>query len=74
MENDTNRIKIEFIKRDDNEKSIKQQSQPTFIEIHKSFTKYVSYTFKQNEVFKYKPFYLGFGVLKLRKLFMYETL
>ena len=73
MENDTNRIKIEFNKRDDNEKSIKQQSKPTFIEIHKSFTKYVSYTFKENEVFKYKPIYPEFAVLEMRNLFRYET-
>ena len=32
-----------------------------------------SYTFKQNEVLMDKPIYLGFSVLKLSKLLMYET-
>ena len=50
MENVRNRLKIEFIKRDDHREKIKQQSKLTFNGIHKSYEKYDSYTFKQNEV------------------------
>ena len=45
----------------------------TFIGIHKSYEIYDCYTFKQKEVFVYKPYYLGFSVLELRTLFMYES-
>ena len=37
MENFRNRIKVEFIQKDDNEKVFKQQSKLTFNGIHKSF-------------------------------------
>ena len=70
MVNDRKRIKIEFMKKDDNEKIIKQQSKPTFNRVHKSFTTYVSYAFKQNEVLMYKPICVGFAVLDLRNLCM----
>ena len=73
MENIRNRCKIEFIRKDDNEKIIKQQSKLTFNGIHKSYENYDSYTFKQNEVLMDKPIYLGFSVLELSKLHMYET-
>ena len=41
--------------------------------IHKSYANCDSYTFKQNEFLMDKPIYLGFTVLKLSKLLMYET-
>ena len=41
--------------------------------IHKSYTNYDSYTFKQNEVVTDKPTYLGFALLELSKILMYET-
>ena len=50
MENVRNRIKVEFIKKDENEKIVKQQSKLTFNGIHKSYENYDSFTFKQNEV------------------------
>ena len=40
--------------------------------IHKSYENYDSYTFKQNEVLMDKPIYLGFSIIELSKLFMYE--
>ena len=55
------------------EKVIKQQSILTFNGIHKSDTNYSSYTFKQNEVVMDKPVYVGFALLELSKLHMYET-
>ena len=73
MENIPNRLKIKFIKKDNYREIIKQQSKLTFNGIHKSYDNYDSYTFKQNEVLMDKPIYLGFAVLELRKLLMYET-
>ena len=45
----------------------------TFNGIHKSYEIYDSYTFKHNDVFMDKPIYLGFSMLELCKLLMYET-
>ena len=73
MENVRNRLKIKFIKKDDYREIIKQQSNLTFNGIHKSYENCDSYTFKQNEVLMEKPIYLGFSVLELSKLLMYET-
>ena len=55
-------------------KIINQQSKLTFNGIHKSYENYDSFTFKQNEVMFDKPIYLGFTVLELSKLLMYENL
>ena len=52
---------------------MKWQSKIGFIGIHKGYEKYDSFTFKQNEVLMDKPIYLGFSVLELSKLLMYET-
>ena len=73
LENVRNRINIDFIKKDDNDKIVKQQSKLTFNGIHKNYENYDSYTFKKNEVLMDKPIYLGFSVLELSKLHMYET-
>ena len=68
MEYVRNRIKVEFIRKDDTNKILKQQSELTFNGIHKSYETYDIYTFKQNEVLMDKPIYLGFSVLELSKL------
>ena len=73
MENVRNRIKVEFIRKDDTDKIIKQQSKLTFNGIHRSYEYYGSYTFEQNEVLMEKPIYLDFSVLELSKLLLYET-
>ena len=73
MENVRNGCKIKFIKKDETNKIIKRQSKLTFNGIHKQYENYDSYTFKQNEVLMDKPIYLGFSVLELSKLHMYET-
>ena len=73
MENVRNRLKIKFVKKDDYREIVKQQSKLTFNGIHKSYENCDSYTFKQNEVLMDKPIYLGFTVLELSKLHMYET-
>ena len=73
LESVRNRKKLEFIKKDDTDKVIKQQSKLTFNGFHKSYENYDRYTFKQNEVLMAKLIYLGFNVLELSKLSMYET-
>ena len=73
MENVRNCLKIKFIKKDDYREIIKHQSKLMFNGIHKSYENCDSYTFKQNEVLMDKPIYLGFTVLELSKLLMYET-
>ena len=73
MENVRNRLKIKFIKKDNYRKIIEYQSKLTFNGIHKSYENCDSYTIKQNEVLMDKPLYLGFSVLELSKLLMYET-
>ena len=52
---------------------IEQQSKLTFTGIHKSYENGDSYSIRQNEVEMDKPIYLGFTVLELSKLLMYET-
>ena len=73
MENVRNRLKIKFIKKDNYRKIKQYQSKLTFNGIHKSYENCDSYTIKQNEVLMDKPIYLGFSVLELSKLHMYET-
>ena len=73
MENVRNRCKIEIIKRNGIDKIRKQQSKLTFVGIHKSYENCDSYFFKENEVTMEKPIYLGFAILELSKLHMYET-
>ena len=57
MEIVRNRLKLEFIKKDEYKKIITQQSKLTFNGIHKSYENCDSYTFKQNEVLMEKPIY-----------------
>ena len=73
MENIRDRLKIKFVKNDNYREIVKQQSKLTFNGIQKSYENCDSYTFKQNEVLMDKPIYLGFTVLELSKLLMYET-
>ena len=73
VENVRNRLKIKFVKKDDCGEIIKQQCKLTFNGIHKSYENCDSYTHEQNEVLMDKPIYLGFSVLELSKLLMYET-
>ena len=54
-------------------KLINNKSKLTFKGIHKSYEKYDSYTFKRNEVIMDKAICVGFTILELSKLHMYET-
>ena len=73
MENVRNRLKTNFVQKDDYREIIKQQSKLTFNGIQKSYENCDSYTFKRNEVIMDKSIYLGFSVLQLSKLLKYET-
>ena len=66
-------MRLELNKKDDTKINIKQQSKLTFNGIHKSYKSCESYTFKQNEVVMDKAIYVGFSILELSKLHMYET-
>ena len=70
---DRNRSKIEIIKRDNFDKILKQQQKLTFNGICKSFDNCDSYLEKDHEILLDKPIYLGFAILELSKLHMYET-
>ena len=71
-ENIRNRLELELIKKDDIKKIITRQSKLTFNGIQKSYENYDSYTFKQNQVVMDKALYVGFAILELSKLHMYE--
>ena len=73
LENIRNRLELELFKKDDIKKIITRQSKLTFNGIQKSYENYDSYTFKQNQVVMDKAIYVGFSILELSKLHMYET-
>ena len=73
MENVRNRCKIEIIKRDDYNKILRWQRKIRFNGICKSFSNCDSYLEKEHEILMDKPIYLGFAILELSKLHMYET-
>ena len=73
LENVRNRLDLELIKKDNIKKIINQQSKLTFNGIQKSYENYYSYAFKKNEVVMDKAIYVGFAILELSKLHMYET-
>ena len=66
-------MELELIKKDNFKKIINRQSKLTFNGIQKSYENYDSYTFKQNQVVMDKDIYVGFTILELSKLHMYET-
>ena len=73
MENVRNHLRLEFFKKGDYKEIIKQQSKLTSGGIHKSYENCDGNVFQKNEVVMDKPIYLGFTVLELSKLHMYET-
>ena len=73
LENVRNRLDLELFKEDNTEKIFIQQTKLTFHGIQKSYENYYSYTFKKNEVVMDKAIYVGFAILELIKLHMYET-
>ena len=57
MENVSNRMKIDFTKKDADQEIIEHQSKRTFNRIHKTYTKHDAHTFNQNEILIDKPIY-----------------
>ena len=72
LENVRNRLRLEIIKKDDIKNNIKQQSKLTFNGIHRSYENCDSYSFKRNQAIMDRAFYVGFAILDLSKLYMYE--
>ena len=73
IENVRKRCNLEFIKKGEYKKIIKQQFRLTFNGIHESFENCDINLFRENEVTMDKPIFLGFAILQLSKLHMYET-
>ena len=73
LENIRNRLKEVFNKKCEKDKSIKQQSKLTFNGIQKSYTKHISYNFKQKDAVMDKPIYAGSSISEMSKLHLYET-
>ena len=73
MENARNPLGLNLFRKDDTKNVIKQQSNITFIRIHRSYGNCDSYLFRNNEVLIHKPIFLGFTVIELSKLHKYET-
>ena len=73
LENVRNRLRLEINLSDDIKKTIKQQSNLTFIGIRESYEKCDSYTLKQHELFMDKAIFVVFAFLELSKLHRYET-
>ena len=74
LEQIRNWLILELIKFCRNDKIFNHQSKLTFNGIHKSYTNYSSYTFKQDEVVMDKPKNVGFALLELSKLHMYANI
>ena len=66
-------VKKEIIKRDEYDKTLKQKRKKTFNGIHKSFNNCDSFLFKEHEIMMDEPIFLGFAILEMSKLHMYET-
>ena len=66
-------MRLELVKKDDIKNIIKQQSKITFNGIHESYENIIVTHSKKNEVVMDKAIYVGFDILELSKLHMYET-
>ena len=73
LENIRKRLDLELIEKDNIKKIITQQSKLTFNGIQKIYENCYSYTFKRNDVVMDRAIYVGFAILELSKLHMYET-
>ena len=73
LENVRNRLNLELNKKGEIKKIINQQSKLTFNGIQKTYENYYSFTYKKNEIVMDKALYVGFSILELSKLHMYET-
>ena len=72
MENVRDRVNLEFIDHSQIQQIIKRQSKLSFKGIVDWYSVFSVYTFDNEKTVFDKPIYLGFSVLELRKLLMYE--
>ena len=73
LENVRNPLELELYRKDDIKKLLNDNEEITFNGIQKSYENYDSYTFKKNEVDVDKAIYVGYALLELSKLHMYEN-
>ena len=73
LKNVRNRLDLELNKKDNIKKIVDQQSKLTFNGIQKTYENYYSFTYKKIEIVMDKAIYVGFSILDLSKLHMYET-
>ena len=72
LENDRNRLRLEFFKKDDIKNIFKQQLKLTFNVIQKHMKTMIVIHSKKNEVVMDKAIYVGFAIVELSKLHIYE--
>ena len=72
MENVRDRTSLEFIDHSQIDQIIKRQSKSSFKGIVDHYSKFSVYKFDKEKTVFDKPIYLGFTVLELSKLLMYE--
>ena len=72
MENLRDRTNLEFINHSQIDQTIKRQSKLSFKGIMDHYSKFSVYKFDKEKTVFDKPIYLGFSVLELSKLLMYE--
>ena len=72
MENVRERTNLEFIPHTNIDQIIKRQSKLSFKGITNHYSEFSIYKFDKEKVIFDKPIYLGFSVLELSKLLMYE--
>ena len=72
MENVRDRTNLEFINHSEIDQLIKRQSRISFKGIMDHYSKFSVYKFDKEKTLFDKPIYLGFTVLELSKLLMYE--
>ena len=72
IENVRNHVNIDVISNYDIESIIKRQSKLSFDGLINCYDKFNIYKYKRNKLTFKKPIYLGFCILELSKLLMYE--
>ena len=73
MEIEMIRLKLENVKKDEDEEVIEKQTKLTFNGIDKLYTIYDIFKFRQNEVLMGRQIYLGFVLLESSKVRLYEN-
>ena len=72
IENVRNHVNIDLISIYDEEKIMERQSKLSFDGLIKCYDEFIAYKFKKSKITFKQPIYLGFSILELSKLLMYE--